>query len=157
MRRAFVESLDKLMEKDKNIFLLTLDVGFGVLEKCAEKFPNNFINVGLRETNAVSMATGMALKGKIPFVYSINSFLVFKTLEQTRMLANMEQHVVLVGTGLDEEYTNFGITHYSYGDEEVLKIMPIKILTPKNKEEVDANIKEAYHGTGPYYIRLSRF
>ena len=157
MRRSFVKSLDEIMQNDKNVFLLTLDVGYGVLEPLIDKHASNYLNTGIGEANAVSMATGMALKGKTPFVYSINSFLVFKALEQIRMLASMNQHVVLVGVGLNEEYTNFGLTHYSNGDEKILSTMPIRVLTPKSKEEVKPMVEEAYSSMGPSYIRLSRY
>jgi transketolase len=157
MRRTFTNIMDEILAKDPNAMLLTLDVGFGVLEPLQKKYPKQFLNVGLREQHAVSLATGLALKGKTPFLYSISSFMVFKALEQIRMLSNMEQHVVLVGTGLDDEYTNFGITHYTFGDEKILSTMPITVLTPKTREEVTKLIQQAYNGKGPYYIRLSRF
>jgi len=158
MRRKFVEKLDNLMEKDNDIYLLTVDVGFGVLDPLKEKYKERFINVGIAEQNAVSMATGLALKGKKPFVYSISSFLVFRATEQIRMLSSMNQHVVLTGVGKEDEYTNFGLTHYTHGDIETLSTMPnLKILTPENKEDVGKKISEAYEGKGPYYLRLSRF
>lgn len=158
MRRKFVETIIELAEENKDILLLTVDVGYGILEPFIEKFPDRFINVGIGEQNAVSMATGLALKGKIPIIYSINSFLVFKALEQIRMLGGMNQKVILIGVGLDKEYTNQGISHYSDGDEKMLKLLPnLKIFTPKTKEDVKKYIKKAYQEKGPSYIRLSRF
>ena len=47
MRDAFIESLSKLAENDKDIFLITGDLGFGVLDNFAEKFPSQFLNVGV--------------------------------------------------------------------------------------------------------------
>ena len=157
MRQNFTKSLVDLAEKDQRVFLLTVDVGYGVLEPFQEKYLSRFINSGIGEANAVGVATGMALKGKIPFIYSINSFLLFRGLEQIRMLADMGPKVILVGTGLEREYTNFGITHYAYGDEAILSTMPIKVLTPKTKEGVAKVVDEAYQHSGPSYIRLSRF
>jgi transketolase len=158
MRRTFVQTLGELMQKNKDIFLLTVDVGFGILEPLKERFSENFINVGIGEQNAVGFATGLALKGKIPFVYSINSFLAFRAFEQIKMLASMNQHVILVGVGLDEEYENQGISHYAYGDKQVLTALPnLKVLTPETKEEVKKCIKYAYENPAPYYIRLSRY
>lgn len=158
MRRKFVETIIELAEKDKEMLLLAIDVGYGVLEPFIEKFPDKFINVGIGEQNAVSMATGLALKGKIPIVYSINSFLIFRALEQIRMLGSMNQKVILVGVGLDKEYTNQGISHYSNGDENILKLLPnLKIFTPKTKEDVKKIVKKAYQEKGPSYIRLSRY
>ena len=161
MRRKFVEILNKLAEKDPKIWLISIDIGFGVLESFAEKFPDKFLNVGIAEQNAVGIATGLALRGQIPFVYTINSFLVFRAFEQIRMLAHMGKqediHVILVGTGLGEEYTNQGISHYATGDKECLETLPIKVLTPVDKTDLELKLLEAYNNPGIYYIRLSRF
>ena len=157
MRRNFVKTLEEIMKKDSNVYLIPLDVGFGVLEPLKEQFPNRVQNHGISEQHVISMATGMAIEGKIPFVYSINSFLVFKGFEQIRMLSEMKSHVILIGTGLNDEYTNFGITHYSFGDEEILNTLQIKVLTPKTKDEVETKVLESYKGNKPYYLRLSRY
>ncbi len=157
MRKKFISELEKLAEKDPNVMLLTLDVGYNILEKFIERFPARYFNLGISEQNTIGVATGLAFKGKTPFVYSINSFLLFRGFEQIRMLAEMKQHVILVGVGVGKEYTNFGITHYSDGDEQALATMPIKVLTPSSKEDVTSCVNEAYCGEGPYYIRLSKF
>jgi transketolase len=158
MRRAFVNSLESLAESDKKVNLLVLDVGFGVLESFQNKFPSQYLNVGIAEQNAVSFATGMALKGKIPFLYSINSFLAFRAYEQIRECAHMKAHVVMVGTGLGDEYTNYGISHDATGDDIALvAIRGLKLWTPQDREEVPKIIKEAYTAPQTHYIRLSRF
>lgn len=150
-----------LAEQDSRIWLISVDIGFGVLEPFIEKYPDRFLNVGIGEQNAVGVATGLALKGKIPFIYTINSFLVFRAFEQIRMLAYMGKvepmHVILVGTGLSDEYTNQGISHYSYGDKTCLGTLPIKILTPTDKEDLIKNLIEVYSNPGVYFIRLTRF
>jgi len=69
----------------------------------------------------------------------------------------MGSHAILVGVGLEDEYKDFGITHYSFGDKEVLGTLPIKVLTPKTKEEVREDVIEAYKGDKPYYLRLSKY
>ena len=157
MRKNFVKTLDKIMKEDPNAYLITLDVGFGVLEPIKEKFPDRIQNHGISEQHVISLATGMTMENKIPFIYSINSFLLFKGFEQIRMLSDMGSHVILTGTGLNNEYKNFGITHYSFGDEKILSTLPIKVLTPKTKDEVESSVLEAYRGSGPYYLRLSRY
>ena len=71
MRKSFVKNLIALAEKDKNIFLLTGDLGFHALEEFASKFPDRFINCGIAEQNMMGVAAGLALCGKKPYVYSI--------------------------------------------------------------------------------------
>ena len=69
MRDAFIESLSKIANNDKNIFLITGDLGYGVLDDFAEKFPSQFLNVGVAEQNMTGIAVGMALNGYKVFTY----------------------------------------------------------------------------------------
>ena len=64
-------------------------------------------------------------------MYTINPFLTFRALEQIRLASHMDQHICFVGVGREDEYTNNGISHYAYGDEQVLDAIPnLRILTP---------------------------
>ena len=85
MRNTFVKTLVKLAEQDERIFVITPDLGFSVLEEFEEKFPNRFLNVGIAEANAVSIASGLALSGKIVYVYSIMPFVTMRPFEQIRV------------------------------------------------------------------------
>lgn len=157
MRRNFVKNLVEIAAKDERVSLVALDVGFSVLEPFVDKYPERFVNAGISEQNAVSFATGMAIAGKIPFVYSINSFLLFRAFEQIRFLSHMNQHVVLTGVGLNQEYANYGLSHYSSEDLDVLRTIPIKVLTPETKEDVAKKVLEAYLYKGTSYLRLSKY
>ena len=74
MRDTFVRTLVELAKEDKNIELLTGDLGFGVLQPSWEKCPDQFTNAGIAEQNMTSVAAGMALTGKNVFTYSIGNF-----------------------------------------------------------------------------------
>jgi len=156
MRKNFIKDIIELADLDPRIVLLTLDVGYPTFDPFIKKYPGRYLNVGISEQNAVSFATGMAIAGKIPFLYSINSFLLFRAFEQIRFLSHMGQHVVLVGSGLGKEYTNYGLSHYSEEDIDILKTLPIKVLTPEDKEDLAKKILEAYKHEGASYIRLSK-
>lgn len=71
MRDTFVKTLIKEAKSDRNIELVTGDLGFGVLKPFWETLPNQFTNVGIAEQNMTTVAAGMALEGKIVFTYSI--------------------------------------------------------------------------------------
>src|SRR5438094_7637581 len=74
MRRAFVNTLVELAERDPRVLLLTGDLGYMALEPFAQRFPDRFFNVGVAEQNMVCLATGLPEAGFIPFVYSIVPF-----------------------------------------------------------------------------------
>ncbi|MBW2989044.1 hypothetical protein KY358_01865 [Candidatus Woesearchaeota archaeon] len=157
MRKTFIKTLVELAEKDPDIWLLTGDLGFNVLEPFKERFPERFINAGIGEANMVGVATGLALRGKIVFAYSITPFITFRCFEQIRQLAYMDQHVILVGVGRGREYSNQGISHYSDGDNEVMAALPLNILVPETKDSVREDVISSYEGEGTYYLSLSRY
>ena len=82
MRDTFVKTLVNLAKEDKNIELITGDLGFGVLKPYWETVPDQFTNAGIAEQNMTSVAAGMALEGKTVFTYSIGNFPTLRCLEQ---------------------------------------------------------------------------
>ncbi|MBQ0105035.1 MAG: transketolase, partial [Armatimonadetes bacterium] len=73
MRDTFVKTLIGLAKENKNIELVTGDLGFGVLKPYWEQLPQQFTNAGIAEQNMTGMAAGMALEGKTVFTYSIGN------------------------------------------------------------------------------------
>ena len=84
MRFIFVEELIKFAKKNKDVHLVTSDLGYRAFEKFAKLFPGRFLNVGVSESNMIGVAAGMAMNGKKVFVYSILPFVLFRSLEQIR-------------------------------------------------------------------------
>ena len=84
MRDTFVRTLIGLAKENKNIELITGDLGFGVLKPFWEQLPDQFTNAGIAEQNMTTVAAGMALEGKTVFTYSIGNFPTLRCLEQIR-------------------------------------------------------------------------
>ena len=70
MRDSSIKALIKLAGQDENVILITADLGYGAFEEFSEKFPKQFINIGIAEQNMIGVASGLAMEGKIVFVYS---------------------------------------------------------------------------------------
>ncbi len=68
MRTTFVNTLKELARQDERVFLLTADMGYSVLETFRDEFPDRFLNTGIAEQNTISIAAGLASRGKIVFV-----------------------------------------------------------------------------------------
>ena len=81
MRTAFIETLTQLAKKDDTVFLITPDMGYSVLEKFRDEFPNQFLNSGIAEQNTISVAAGLASSGYTVFVYSIIPFVTMRCFE----------------------------------------------------------------------------
>ena len=158
MRDTFVKTLIKLAKQDKNIELVTGDLGFGVLKPFWEQLPDQFTNAGIAEQNMIALAAGMAMEGKKVFVYSIGNFPTLRCLEQIRNdcayhKANVK--IVCVGTGFS--YGPLGMSHQATEDIAIMRALPdVAVFSPGDRAEAEACTKALvdYHGTA--YLRLGR-
>lgn len=158
MRRQFIKTLIEQRRKNPKIFLLTPDLGFSVLEDFRDEFPESFVNVGVAEQNAVGIAAGLALSGKVVYVYSIATFITLRCLEQIRNDAcaqNLKVRIVGVGSGLS--YGPAGSTHHSIEDIGIMRVLPnMAVLCPGDPFEAEALTRESINYPGPIYIRLGK-
>ena len=84
MRNSFIDRLIKFNDEGGNAFLLVGDLGYSVVEKFYNKYPDNFINIGVAEQNMATIAAGIASEGFQVFCYSIGNFNTFRCAEQIR-------------------------------------------------------------------------
>ena len=158
MRTAFVEHLCALADADQRIWLLTGDLGFSVLEGFADAFPDRFVNAGIAEQNMIGVAAGLALSGKVPFVYSIANFPVMRCLEQIRNdVCYHELSVKVVSVGGGMAYGSQGYTHHGVEDIAVMSAMPgMAVLAPADPIEAAWSAGAAVARSGPVYVRLGK-
>ena len=158
MRDTFVRTLVELAKEDKNIELITGDLGFGVLKPFWEIVPNQFTNAGIAEQNMTTVAAGMALEGKTVFTYSIGNFPTLRCLEQIRndcAYHNANVKVVCIGGGF--VYGSLGMSHQATEDLAILRALPdVVVMAPADLVEAEECTKAlaAYPGTA--YLRLGR-
>ena len=104
----------------------------------------------------ISAAAGMASCGKIPFVYTIGAFLVYRAYEFIRLdvcLQNLNVKIVGIGAGMS--YGFLGPTHHTTEDISALRVLPnLVLLSPATVKETKVLVKYAYEWDGPVYIRL---
>ena len=123
-REEFVTMLIKKMDKDINIWLLYIDLGFGFLHKVKKMFPERCLNTGLIEQSAIGIACGLAKDGKKVYVYSTSTFLIFRALEQIRNdIGSLD--ITLVGT-TGKQYNFLGRTHVIEDNEDIKVLDAIK-------------------------------
>jgi len=160
MRDAVIEQIyNKILENDR-IFFLSEDFGAPSLDKIRKKFKDRFINVGIAEQNAISLAVGLSLEGFIVYVYGIAPFLTMRAYEQIRVNLSMSSqlraiNVNLIGVGAGLSYDVSGPTHHCLEDISIMRLLPnFIIFSPSDwvlaKKFVDStvNIKK------PKYMRL---
>lgn len=158
MRDTFVRTLIELAKKDKNIELVTGDLGFGVLKPYWETVPDQFTNIGIAEQNMTTVAAGMALEGKTVFTYSIGNFPTLRCLEQIRndcAYHNANVKIVCVGGGF--VYGSLGMSHQATEDLAVMRALPdVVVMAPADLVEAEEATKVIASYPGTCYLRLGR-
>lgn len=158
MRDAFVKTILALATTNKNLILITGDLGYNVLTPFGDSFPGQFFNLGIAEQSMTSIACGMALEGKIVFTYSIANFPSLRCLEQIRNdCAYHHANVKIVSIGSGFSYGVAGMSHHGTEDLAILRSIPnISVFSPCDKEETVMITKLAFSTPGTCYIRLGK-
>jgi transketolase len=158
MRTTFIETLTALAGRDPRVHLLTADLGYSVLERFRDAYPARYTNVGVAEQNLVGIAAGMAMCGKVVFVYSIANFPTLRCFEQIRNDVCYHQanvKVVAVGGGLS--YGAQGYTHHGVEDLAVLRALPgMTVVAPGDPHETRLATEAIAGHRGPCYLRLGK-
>lgn len=151
-----------LMRKDKNIYLLFADGTFTSFTKnfkIDDEIKDRFINVGISEQNMVSLAAGLALSGKIPYLIMLSTFMTTRAAEQLKLdvcYNNANVKLIALNGGF-ADIIKAGYSHFAMEDIAFLNALPnIEIFcTINNKNEVQKIIEHSYLHKGPVYIRLN--
>lgn len=158
MRDAFIARLTAHAVADPRIMLVTGDLGFVVLDEFRARCPQQFVNVGVAEQNMMGVATGLALEGRIVFVYSIANFATLRCLEQLRNDAayhNANVKVVAIGGGFS--YGALGMSHHATEDLAAIRAIPeLTCIAPGTDEEVGDAVDAIVARQGAAYLRLDR-
>jgi transketolase len=146
------------MGLDDRIWCLTGDLGFSMLDQIRDDFPDRYLNVGASEQLLVGAGVGLALSGKIPFCYSITTFLIYRAFEWIRNYMHYEEiPVILIGSGLDDDYKHDGITHQPFEVRQVLNCLPnIKQFYPTQKEVIPSLVGMMISAQKPSFLCLRR-
>ena len=158
MRDTFVRTLIDIAKADRDVILITGDLGFGVLKPFWEQLPDQFNNVGIAEQNMTGLAAGMALEGKTVFTYSIGNFPTLRCLEQIRndcAYHNANVKIVCVGGGF--VYGSLGMSHHATEDIAIMRALPnVTVMAPGDLAEAEYATRAIYEHPGTCYLRLGR-
>jgi transketolase len=157
LRKAFVDTLMELAEKDDKIVFIIPDVGFSFIERFKEKYPNRFFNFGVTEQSTMIISAGMALQGFKPYVYSMINFVAFRPFEMIRNAVVMHKaNVKILGVKGSDKYKFLGFSHNMlFEDEDTYHLKKyLYCATPQTDEEVKQEVINTYNSNKPAYIRL---
>lgn len=158
MRDNFFVMIYNLMSKDKNIVILSNDMGAPKLDIIKQKFPNRFYNMGITEQNIISVAAGLASTGKKVIVYSISTFISLRALEQIKLdICVMNLPVIILTVGAGYAYAVDGPTHHAIDDVSVINSLGnTNIFCPSEPNQLLDMVSYIFNQKGLKYIRLDR-
>lgn len=158
MRNTFINKITEMAQENKNIMVVTADLGYSVLEEFRDLYPLRYFNVGISEQAMASIAGGMALEGNVVITYSIGNFSTLRCIEQIRndiCYHNANVKIVSVGGGFS--YGQLGMSHHATEDIAMMRTIPgMKVLVPSDPEEATAAAEYVINTEGPCYIRLAK-
>jgi len=159
IRAGFGRGLKKAGELDANVVALCADLTESVqMHLFREAFPERFIEVGVAEQNLVTIASGLARAGKIPFTASYAAFSPGRNWEQIKTTTALNDQPVKVVGGHAGLYTGpDGATHQMLEEIALMRVMPnMVVVVPGDSIEAEkATIALAVNGK-PSYLRLAR-
>lgn len=159
LRKTYGETLVELGEKNKNIVMLEADLGNSTMSSLfGNVYPERYFQMGIAEQNMASVAAGLSLTGKIPF---INSFAVFasgRAYDQIRSSITIASlNVKICGSSAGLSDYGDGKTHQSIDDIALMQVLPnMTVLSPCDAVETEQMVKAMVEAKGPMYIRINR-
>ena len=160
MKSYFSKLLLEQMKQNEDIYFISADLGFRLWDDIQELYPDRCIIMGASEQLAMGTAVGLALEGKIPVVYSITTFLLYRPFEIIRNYVNYENlPVKMIGSGRNKDYSHDGISHWADDDKDVLSLFKnIDTYHPDSNEELENIVTDMFTTSAdkPTYLNLRR-
>lgn len=143
---------------DERIYVLDSDLAKSTTSiKFGEKYPDRFVECGISEASAMSIATGLAIENKIPFYINFAILATGTAWTQLRQACYAKANIKVISThpGMDDGPD--GASHHANEDIALTRSIPnLKVLVPSSLEELQEAITLAIKHEGPVYIRVAR-
>lgn len=159
IRAGFGRGLKAAGEANDNVVALCADLTESTqMHLFKEAFPKRFIEIGIAEQNLVTVASGLARAGKIPFTSSYAAFSPGRNWEQIRTTAALNnQPVKIVGSHAGVSVGPDGATHQMLEDIALMRVLPnMVVVAPGDSVEAEKATKAIAQNGKPSYLRLAR-
>lgn len=158
-RDVIFNRLYEIARLDGNIVIVVADMSAPALDQFRIDIPQQFINVGIAEQNAILIGSGLALEGKKVYVYAISPFITLRCLENIRvacLIQGIPLTVLGMGTGLS--YCSDGPTHHLLEDVAVMRAFPgVRVVNLTDNQMAAAYVDiSAHNERGVLYMRIDK-
>ena len=158
-RKAFTETLLELAKEDPTIFALATDSrGSVTLNDFVDTLPDQFIECGIAEQDAVGIAAGLSNLGLRPFVCGPASFYATRAAEQIKVdVAYSRSNVKVIGVSGGVSYGALGGTHHAIQDIALFRAVPnMTVILPADANQAAAMTRVLAKNDDPTYVRMGR-
>ena len=158
-RNGYGDALVELGKKNKQIMVLCAHLKESTrVHTFAEKFPDRYVEMGVAEQNLVTVASGLAAVGKIPFASSYAAFCPGRCWEQIRTtICYNNQNVKLIGAHAGISVGPDGATHQMLEDVAIMRTLPnMIVIVPCDYEQTKKATLALAAFQGPAYMRFAR-
>ncbi len=158
-RNGYGEGLVEAGKKNNNMMVLCADLTESTRSLAfKETFPDRFVQMGVSEQSMASIAAGMAISGKIPFISSYATFSPGRNWEQIRTtIALQNSNVKIAGAHAGVSVGPDGATHQMIEDIAIMRVMPnMRIVVPCDSVETKKATLAVAKFVGPCYLRFAR-
>lgn len=154
MRWMCTHAIHELAKIDQRVVFVGSDFGPGGWDE----FPERCLMEGISEQNLTGIAAGLALEGKIPFVYSIAPFVTRRNFEQIALdVCGQNLPVRIAGSGAGLAYAHLGFTHMAIDDIAIMRVLPnMTVIVAADKNEIQKAIMATSDHRGPIYFRVGK-
>lgn len=159
IRSGFGQGLLEAGHKSERVVAICADLTESTkMNLFAESFPERFVEVGVAEQNLVTVGSGLAAMGKIPFVSSYAAFSPGRNWEQIRTtIALNDQPVKIVGSHAGVSVGPDGATHQMLEDIALMRALPnMVVIAPADSVEAAKATLAMAADERPNYMRLAR-
>lgn len=158
-RNGYGEGMVEAGKKDKNVVVLCADLTESTRSLAfKEAYPDRFIQMGVSEQAMASIAAGLALSGKVPFISSYAAFSPGRNWEQLRTCATLQNaNVKIGGAHAGVSVGPDGATHQMIEDIAITRVLPnMRVVVPCDAIETKKATVDAAKRDGPVYLRFAR-
>ncbi len=156
-RDTFIADLFEIAKDDKDVIMVSVDMGASALDRWRDELPDQFFATGISEQHTINFAAGLSAQGKKVYVYFMACW-VARCFEQIRYSCCMgDNPITILGCGLGLGYAPAGPAHSPTEDIAYMRsLLGIEIYTPHNIEMTKALVNQSYEEDTLKYIRLER-
>lgn len=159
MRDTFFNTVYERTCEGKDIVVVSSDLGAPSLDDFRKYFPQRFVNVGIAEQNAIAVASGLSLAGKIAITYGLNPFPVTRTFDHIRnIMASLRIPITVACLKAGTCTAEAGFSHMAIENISLLRTLRnVQIVTPSDETISRKMVDEIINKPFPRYVQFDPF